>query len=71
MEHSSSILGSMQKALDNDKKVALKSFKTRQDDIDAIKDSLLELTTTIESKLSFSGYDVEAETVFLLEGSEE
>lgn len=67
LEHAESVTGSMQKVLDNDRKVALKSFKMRQDDIDSIKDALLDIGSSIESKLTeFDGIDVEVETEVLM-----
>lgn len=67
LEHAEAVTGSMQKVLDNDKKVALKSFKMRQDDIDSIKEALLDIGSSIESKLTvFEGIDVEVENEILL-----
>lgn len=68
IEHTEAVTGSMQRTLDNDKKVALKSFKIRQDDINAVKESLMDISTTIESKLTeFDGIDVEVEEVLMIE----
>jgi hypothetical protein len=67
IEHTEAVTGSMQRNLDNDKKVAMKSFKMRQDDINAIKESLLDISSTIESKLTeFDGIDVEIEVDVLM-----
>jgi hypothetical protein len=67
LEHSEAVVGSMQRVLDNDKKMAIKSFKMRQDDINSIKDSLMDISTTIESKLTeFDGIDVDVEIDVLM-----